>query len=112
MVLAGTIFPLRNAVHAPLSIAAFTLAVVAVFLIGLGLRQDTRWRAFASYSFVAGVICVGLLLLTIATGQGVLAAWVGLLQRLSQPEYRRGGLNRARAGCARPPRRRHQIVPL
>ena len=82
MVLAGTIFPLRNAVHAPLSIAAFTLAVVAVFLIGLGLRQDTRWRAFASYSFVTGVILVGLLLLTIATGQGVLAAWVGLLQRL------------------------------
>ena len=82
MVLAGTIFPLRNAVHAPLSIAAFTLAVVAVFLIGLGLRQDTRWRAFASYSFVTGVIWVGLLLLTIATGQGVLAAWVGLLQRL------------------------------
>ena len=82
MVLVGTIFPLPNPVHTPLSIAGFIVLIVAVFVVSLGMRKDVRWKGLATYSLGTGVVLVGLLLLIIATGQGVLAPEFGLLQRL------------------------------
>jgi hypothetical membrane protein len=82
MVLVGTLFPLPDPVHTPLSIAGFIVLIVAVFVVSFGLRKDDRWKRLASYSLGTGVVLVGLLLLIIATGQGVLAPYFGLLQRL------------------------------
>jgi hypothetical membrane protein len=82
MVLVGTLFPLPDPVHGPLSIAGFIVLIVAVFVVSFGLRKDDRWKRLASYSLGTGVVLVGLLLLIIATGQGVLASYFGLLERL------------------------------
>jgi len=82
LVLVGTIFPLPNPVHAPLSVAGFVVLLVSIFVLSIALRKDNRWKGYASYSLGTGVVSVGLLLIIIATGQGVLAPWFGLMQRL------------------------------
>ncbi len=82
LVLVGTIFPLPNPVHAPLSIAGFIVMIIAIFVVSRGLRTDSQWQGYASYSLATGVVLVGLLLVIIATGQGVLAPYFGVLQRL------------------------------
>ncbi len=82
LVLVGTILPLPDPIHPPLSIGGFVAIMIAIFVVARELRRDAQWQRYGSYSLVAGMVSVGLFLFIGATGQGVLAGWFGLLQRL------------------------------
>ncbi len=81
-VLVGTIFPLPDPLHVPVSLIGFIAMIIGIFAIYRRLRRAGQWQGYGSYSLATGAVLVVLFFLTGIGGQGILAPWFGLLQRL------------------------------
>jgi hypothetical membrane protein len=81
-ILVGTLFPLPSPFHMPVGVIGFVAMIIAIFAFSRRARRDNQWHGYGSYSLATGVLSVAIFVFIILTGQGILAAWFGLLQRI------------------------------
>jgi hypothetical protein len=69
---------LAGLVHIVVSVLAFVLSIVGVFVLSRTFKRDARWRAFWPWSLaLAFTALVGFIMLAISEG-----AWIGLIERI------------------------------
>lgn len=61
------------AIHSAFALVAFLAGGLSILLLGASMARDARWRRFALYSIVSGLITVGVLVFFILHGMWVMS---------------------------------------